>query len=113
MSCVQGGQGAKFQFSLSGGGKINAKRGNGMQQESLFANPGQTPLADRVRPRNLSEFVGQQHLVGPGKILQLIDKDQLSSMIFEAAGRQNHPGQDHCPADPGGVCYLQCGDVLD
>lgn len=57
-----------------------------MQQESLFANPGQTPLADladRVRPRNLSEFVGQQHLVGPGKILrELIDKDQLSSMIF-------------------------------
>lgn len=59
------------------------KGGNGMQQESLFANPGQTPLADRVRPRSLSEFVGQQHLVGPGKILrELIDKDQLSSMIF-------------------------------
>ena len=54
-----------------------------MKQESFFANPSHTPLADRVRPRNLSEFVGQAHLVGPGKILRdLIDRDQLSSMIF-------------------------------
>lgn len=54
-----------------------------MKQESFFAHPSHTPLADRVRPRNLSEFVGQAHLVGPGKILRdLIDRDQLSSMIF-------------------------------
>ena len=54
-----------------------------MKQESLFTQPLHTPLADRVRPRNLREFVGQEHLVGPGKILRdLIDRDQLSSMIF-------------------------------
>lgn len=42
-----------------------------------------SPLADRMRPRNLEELVGQEHLVGPGKILRkLIDSDQLVSLIF-------------------------------
>ena len=41
------------------------------------------PLASRLRPETLDEYVGQQHLVGPGRILrQLIEKDQISSMIF-------------------------------
>ena len=55
-----------------------------MEQLSLFDNRGQTaPLASRLRPDNLDEYVGQQHLIGPGKILrQLIEKDQISSMIF-------------------------------
>ncbi len=56
-----------------------------MEQESLFANanPQNSPLANRVRPQTLADFAGQQHLLGPGKILrELIDADQLSSMIF-------------------------------
>ena len=41
------------------------------------------PLASRMRPRTLEEFVGQEHLLGEGKILrQLIDQDRISSMIF-------------------------------
>ncbi len=58
--------------------------GNAMKQQSLFENPDfNIPLASRMRPRDLSEFVGQQHLVGEGRILrQLIDKDMVSSMIF-------------------------------
>lgn len=41
------------------------------------------PLAERMRPRSLDEFVGQQHLVGPGKWLrQAIEQDKLISMIF-------------------------------
>lgn len=41
------------------------------------------PLANRVRPRNLSEFVGQPQLVGPGKVLrELIEHDHIPSMIF-------------------------------
>lgn len=41
------------------------------------------PLADRLRPRNLSEYVGQTHLLGKGKVLsRLIENDQISSMIF-------------------------------
>lgn len=55
-----------------------------MRQESLFANPDQNePLASRVRPKNLDQFVGQQNLLGRGKILrELIENDQVSSMIF-------------------------------
>lgn len=41
------------------------------------------PLADRIRPENLSEFVGQSHLVGKGKILsEIIEGDKIPSMIF-------------------------------
>ena len=55
-----------------------------MKQESLFANNEQNePLANRVRPQNLDQFVGQEQLLGPGKILrEIIDNDQVSSMIF-------------------------------
>jgi putative ATPase len=41
------------------------------------------PLADRVRPQTLGDFVGQEHLVGEGTVLrQAIEADQLVSMIF-------------------------------
>lgn len=54
-----------------------------MKQESIFDNQITTPLASRVRPQNLDEFVGQQHLLGKGKILrEIIESDQISSMIF-------------------------------
>lgn len=41
------------------------------------------PLAARMRPRRLEEFVGQEHFLGPGKLLRrLLDADRLSSVIF-------------------------------
>src|SRR5262245_30598196 len=41
------------------------------------------PLADRMRPRTLDEFVGQEHLVGPGKPLRTqIERDDPGSLIF-------------------------------
>jgi putative ATPase len=41
------------------------------------------PLADRMRPQDLDEFVGQEHLVGPGKIIRRsIETDEIPSMIF-------------------------------
>src|SRR5256886_6357507 len=41
------------------------------------------PLADRMRPRTLDEFVGQEHLIGPGKPLRAqIERDDLGSLIF-------------------------------
>ncbi len=41
------------------------------------------PLADRMRPHTLEEFVGQEHLVGKGKILrEIIENDRLYSIIF-------------------------------
>lgn len=53
------------------------------QQLSLFDNSMPKPLADRLRPETLDEYVGQTHLLGPGKILRrLIENDQIFSMIF-------------------------------
>ena len=41
------------------------------------------PLADRIRPRTLDEFVGQEHLIGPGKPLRVqIERDDPGSLIF-------------------------------
>ena len=41
------------------------------------------PLADRMRPRTLDEFVGQEHILGPGKPLRLqIERDDPGSLIF-------------------------------
>lgn len=43
----------------------------------------EAPLAARMRPRVLEEFVGQDHIVGPGRLLRrAIEVDQLSSLIF-------------------------------
>ncbi|WP_066186625.1 MULTISPECIES: replication-associated recombination protein A [Gracilibacillus] len=56
-----------------------------MKQESLFSedNKKSTPLASRIRPKALDEFVGQQHLLGSGKVLRdIIENDQVSSLIF-------------------------------
>ncbi len=41
------------------------------------------PLADRMRPRTLDEFAGQEHLIGPGKPLRTqIERDDMGSLIF-------------------------------
>lgn len=54
-----------------------------MRQQNLFETPLERPLASRMRPDTLEGFAGQQHLLGPGKVLrQLIDADRISSMIF-------------------------------
>lgn len=57
-----------------------------MEQMTLFDNEIRNisvPLASRVRPKDLDQFVGQQHLIGPGKILRrMIETDQVTSMIF-------------------------------
>jgi len=42
-----------------------------------------TPLADRMRPKSLAEFIGQEHLVGEGKVIRReIEADELVSMIL-------------------------------
>jgi len=43
----------------------------------------EAPLAARMRPRTMGDFVGQEHLVGEGRVLRKsIEADQLSSMIL-------------------------------
>jgi len=56
-----------------------------LRQPSLFENDNDQsrPLASRVRPQSLDEFVGQKHLIGKGKVLrEMIEHDRVSSMIF-------------------------------
>lgn len=54
-----------------------------MEQHTLFENDVPQPLAARLRPQKLDEYVGQTHLLGKGKVLRhLIEQDQISSMIF-------------------------------
>ena len=51
--------------------------------KELDSFAGEAPLAERMRPGTLEEFVGQAHLLGPGKVLrQAIESDQLPSMIL-------------------------------
>lgn len=56
-----------------------------MEQISLFSNEinRNAPLASRLRPETLGDYIGQEHLVGEGKVLrQMLDKDLITSMIF-------------------------------
>lgn len=54
-----------------------------METLTLFENNLSQPLAARLRPQTLEEYVGQTHLLGRGKVLRrLIESDQISSMIF-------------------------------
>lgn len=61
-----------------------------MDQLSLFdtqnehsLSPSPAPLADRLRPNDLDDYIGQEHLLGKGKILRrMLEQDQIPSMIF-------------------------------
>ena len=55
-----------------------------MEQLSLFDDRAAVgPLASRLRPSGMEEFVGQKHLLGEGKVLRrIIDQDMVCSMIF-------------------------------
>ena len=63
-----------------GGGRPAAERR--AEGPAADTDPG-APLAERLRPRALDEVVGQEHLLGPGKILRrLIEADRVASMIL-------------------------------
>ncbi|HEV2274292.1 MAG TPA: replication-associated recombination protein A [Acidobacteriaceae bacterium] len=60
-------------------GQIPEEPGSGLQQRARKT----APLAERMRPRNLDDFVGQEHLLAPGKPLRIqIERDDAASMIF-------------------------------
>jgi putative ATPase len=53
------------------------------QPESAAGPPPSGPLADRMRPRSLDDVVGQDHLLGPGRVLRAaIERGELHSMIL-------------------------------
>ena len=64
--------------------KARSRKGTAMPAAARFeAATADAPLAARMRPRSIDEFVGQEHLLGPGKPLrQLIESDEVGSMIL-------------------------------
>ena len=57
-----------------------AAQGGSVEPEPVRRN---APLADRMRPRTLDEFLGQRQIVGPGRLLRrAIEADRLTSCIF-------------------------------
>ena len=73
-----------------GAGQTQFQKGAYMEQLSLFdTNTGHSlssaaaPLADRMRPQTLEDYIGQEHLLGEGKLLRrMLEQDQIPSMIF-------------------------------
>lgn len=54
-----------------------------MEQAGIFDNLVSQPLAARLRPETIEEYVGQEHLLGRGRVLRrMIEQDRISSMIF-------------------------------
>ncbi len=54
-----------------------------MELFSSSGTPSHEPLAARMRPRTLDEYIGQDHIIGPGRLLRrAIQADQLTSVIF-------------------------------
>ncbi|HEY8460359.1 MAG TPA: hypothetical protein VIM99_08270, partial [Blastocatellia bacterium] len=66
-----------------GDGKRSSISGKAFDAGSSTAALATAPLAERMRPRTLDEFVGQEHLLAEGKILRrLIEEDRLTSLVF-------------------------------
>jgi len=70
-------------------GYLSRMSANDLFASTAAAQPGQAgpprhqPLAARMRPRNLDEFVGQAHILGPGQLLRrAIEADRIQSLIF-------------------------------
>lgn len=73
--------GAPDLFGVSGGGAHVARAGGGPPSEA--PRDSRAPLAARMRPVSLEEFAGQQHILGPGKLLRrAIEADRVRSLIL-------------------------------
>ena len=71
------------------------------------------PLAERMRPKTLDEYIGQRHLVGEGAVLRkMIDAGRVSSFLLwgpPGVGK-DHLGADHCAQVGYTFLYVKCGD---
>ena len=52
----------------------------------------QTPLAERIRPQNLDQLVGQEHLTGPGSILRVSVQKEINENIFIQENKMDAKG---------------------
>ena len=80
----------------------------------LFVPPLKQPLATRMRPKELSEFIGQEHLVGEGKMIRrIIESKVLSSLIFYGPASSGKTNLAHVIAKQLEVPFEQINAVLD
>lgn len=82
-------------------------------QKSDFVNPHQ-PLATRMRPRSLDEFVGQDHIVGEGKMLRrMIESGVIGSLIFHGPPSSGKTTLAHVISREINAQYVELNAVLD
>ena len=80
----------------------------------LFVPPLKQPLATRMRPKELSQFIGQEHLVGEGKMIRrIIESKVLSSLIFYGPASSGKTTLAHVIAKELEVPFEQINAVLD
>ena len=85
---------------------------------NLFENAAQdrtfaeAPLAYRMRPRTLEEFVGQRHIIGEGKLLRrAVEADRITSVIFYGPPGTGKTSLAHIIADRTKAFFHQCNAV--
>ncbi|MDZ7681941.1 MAG: replication-associated recombination protein A [Fodinibius sp.] len=82
-------------------------------QQSDFVNPHE-PLATRMRPRSLDEFVGQDHIVGDGKMLRrMIESGVIGSLIFHGPPSSGKTTLAHVISREINAQYVELNAVLD
>jgi len=78
-----------------------------MDKAMQFANQ---PLAERLRPATLSDFIGQEHLIGEGAVLRkMIESGKISSFLLwgPPGGWENDPCQDYSQYAQPSVSHLK------
>lgn len=84
-----------------------------LQQKIELGAPGAQPLADRMRPRSLDEYVGQQHILAPGKPLRRsLEAGRLHSMILWGPPGTGKTSLARLIADLTDVHFMQISAVM-
>lgn len=67
------------------------------------------PLAERLRPTNFEDYIGQRHLIGEGAVLRkLIEKGMVPSMIlWGTPDRKNYLSQYNCTSNRPSIFYFE------
>ncbi|TYP92028.1 putative ATPase [Fodinibius salinus] len=92
---------------------FNEDDGQADSQQSDFVNPHE-PLATRMRPRSLEEFVGQDHIVGEGKMLRrMIESGVIGSLIFHGPPSSGKTTLAHVISREINAQYIELNAVLD
>jgi len=92
------------------------KKGQSQTEENLFSASAEVmktaPLAERMRPRGLAEFIGQAHLVGKGKLLhRLVTSGKLTSCIFYGPPGTGKTTLSSIIANVGGANFVKLNAV--